>query len=375
MKLTYRSAVAIDDDSFSLNFIKEQLSKAKIETVDDFHDPLEALEQIKQGRVTPELLILDLQMPQMDGITLLNHLGDIAFKGAIIIYSGFEAKVLALAEQIACENNLTILGSLPKPFTCEQLNQLLVCHQIDDIIEPKAEVEHHFNLANGELVLTRQPQICLKTGVILSYEVLSRWRNKCGAILPPAIFIEKLEDSGEIVQFQEQLFELAMRKISEDTSDAKYSINLSMTTIDTQDVPKLVCQSAYKYNVGLDRITVEVTESRLANDMQKAKEVLIRLRIMGVMLAIDDFGTGYSTLDKLCDLPFREVKLDRRYVEDCDLSVEKQAIIKSTVDIAKSMGLRTVAEGMERIEEVEIVTALGTDIGQGYYFSKPQMWI
>jgi EAL domain-containing protein (putative c-di-GMP-specific phosphodiesterase class I)/CheY-like chemotaxis protein len=374
MKFNYQSIVAIDDDSFSLKFIEEQLHMVGMSSITCYLDPQQAFNDISQQKVQCELLILDLQMPQMDGVSFLKLLGDIKFSGAIIIYSGFEARVLALAEQIACENDLTILGSLPKPFTLTQLDTLLSIHQVDESDDTEEQTSSKFSLSHGELVLTRQPQICLKTGKILSYEVLSRWRNRAGAILPPSMFISKLEDNGEISEFQEQMFDLALKKIAQDDSDAKYSINLSMTSIDTQDVPDLIGRIAQKHQVSLDRLTLEITESRVASDMKKAKEVLIRLRIMGIALAIDDFGTGYSTLDNLCDLPFQEVKMDRRYISNCDQSPEKQAIIKSIVEIAQSMDLITVAEGMERKEEVEIVTALGTDIGQGFYFSKPQVW-
>ncbi|NTS78913.1 EAL domain-containing response regulator [Catenovulum sp. SM1970] len=373
MNIGYRNVVAIDDDSFSLSFIKEQLQQAGFESIFTYTNPELALEDIISQTIPADLVILDLQMPEMDGIRALRLLGEASFKGSIIIYSGFEQKILALAEQIACENELTILGSLPKPFTLKQLENLLESHSASPDIDAISE-SHRFCITNGELVLTRQPQYCLNTGRIVSYEILSRWRNNSGAILPPAVFIPKLEDEGEIHLFQEMLFDLAMRKISEADDNLIYSINLSMRCMDKQDVPDLVAKSASKYNVSLDRIILEVTESSVADDMLNVKETLTRLCLMGVTLSIDDFGTGYSTLDKLCDLPFKEVKLDRRYVSGCDQSTEKQAIIKSTVEIAQSMGLRTVAEGMETAEEADVVATLCVDVAQGFYFSKPQMW-
>lgn len=378
MSLKYKQVAIIDDDEFSLGYIDEQMTMAGLQSTYPFSDARMALDAIKGKQIFPDLLILDLQMPGIDGISLIKMLADVDFTGAIIITSGFEQKILELAEQIALENDLFLLGSLQKPFNQQQLQSLLHTdyQQDDEQIVVECGERHHplFSLDSGELLLTRQPQIDLKSREIVSYEVLARWRDTNGLIIPPGRFIHQLEESGEITKFQELLFDLALKKISQDVSERKYSINLSLTSISNQDVPSLICQAAYKYEVPLNRITIEVTESGIADDMLKAKEVLTRLRLLGMVLAIDDYGTGFSTLDKLCDLPFTEVKLDRRYIQDCHDSKEKQAIIESTVTIAKSMGLRTVAEGMETEAEAEMVASLSVDIAQGFHFARPEIW-
>ncbi len=379
MLLKETDVIAIDDDSFSLMFIKDQLNEAGAKSIETYLNANDALEYIRSNIDDIGLLILDLQMPEFDGISVLKSLGEINFTGHILIYSGFEQKVLNLAEQIALEHQLNMLGSLPKPFTLSQLEDVISLATVPSDSDKEKTLSQVndakvFSLDEGELVLARQPLYDLQKNEIASYEILSRWRNDDGELLSPDYFITVLEESGEIDLFQERLFDLALKKISQDHTDIRYAVNLSMTCMGSQDVPALISQFACKYNVAMEKLIFEVTESGVSESLTQAKEVLIRLRIMGLTLALDDFGTGYSTLDKLCDLPFKEIKLDRRYVTNCDQEPEKQAIIRSMVKIAQSMGLVTVAEGIETEDELNMVRALGVDYGQGYLLSKPQLW-
>ncbi len=377
MLLKDTDVIAIDDDRFSLMFIKDRLQKAGARSIETYLNASDALDYIRTDVDRIGLLILDLQMPEFDGISVLKSLGQINFSGYILIYSGFEQKVLALVEQIALDNQLNMLGSLPKPFTLAQLDDiLLLANQPSNKQEKPLEDNNvsAFSLDEGELVLARQPLYDLQKNEIASYEILSRWRTDNGVLLLPEYFITALEKSGDIDLFQELLLDVALKKISEDHSDIRYAVNLSMTCMDSQDLPALISQFACKYNVAMEKLIFEVTESGVSESLTQAKEVLIRLCIMGLALALDDFGTGYSTLDKLCDLPFKEIKLDRRYITNCDQEPEKQAIIKSMVKIAQSMGLVTVAEGIETENELNMVRALGVDYGQGYFLSKPQLW-
>jgi len=156
-----------------------------------------------------------------------------------------------------------------------------------------------------------------------------------------------------------------------DLNDMHVAVNVSMENLDRLDFPDFVASCAREMGVSLSNLVLEVTESRLMKDVRGPLDILARLRLKHVDLSIDDFGTGHSSLAQLRDLPFNELKIDRSFVRGVCRDAQLAAICEASLDIARKLGMRVVAEGVEDIDDWNFLRARGCDIAQGYFIAKP----
>ncbi len=372
---------AVDDDPFFLHFIEDKFQEIGVSNVNLFSDPNLGLESLIVKSEFSDLVLVDLQMPEIDGIAFLKLLGDAGYKGQVIVISGFESKVLHMAESIAKQRNLAILGQLTKPFSAVQLNGL-VDRALSRILaaensELAATVGNYnpdeFEINDESLCPVIQPQVCLDNESIIGYEILSRLKSSDGSIIYPSQFISDFEENGRISEFNKVLFRSSLARMAK-YENVNFSMNLSMRDLNSHRIVDDIDSLLNEYSVQANRLTIEITETCLVDNLLTAQEIATRLRLLGCSLAIDDYGTGYSTMKQLTEFPFRELKIDRQYIANCHNHEENQIIIRSTVEMAKALGMKTVAEGVETKQELEFVREAGVEIVQGYYFSKPYVW-
>lgn len=372
---------AVDDDPFFLQFIADKFDEVGIASITQFSDPKLALEFLQVNSTISDIVLVDLQMPQIDGIAFLKLLGDMAFKGQVVVISGFESKVLQMAESIAKQRELAILGQLTKPFSTSQLEGL-VDKATDRIMASKATNEHievnEFDANNFEISETTfypviQPKIELGSEHIVGYEILSRLKDGNDTIIYPNQFIPMFEQNGRISEFNQLLFRCSFAKMA-NYKDIHFSINLSMKDLSSHQFVDEIEALLKNYHIMPSRLTVELTESCVVENLLVAQEITTRLRLLGCLVSIDDYGTGYSTMKQLTEFPFQELKIDRQYITDCQINHENQALIRSTVEMAHALGMKVVAEGVETKPELGFVREAGIEIVQGYYFSKPYVW-
>lgn len=372
---------AVDDDPFFLHFIEDKFQEIGVSNVNLFSDPNLGLESLIVKSEFSDLVLVDLQMPEIDGIAFLKLLGDAGYKGQVIVISGFESKVLHMAESIAKQRNLAILGQLTKPFSAVQLNGL-VDRALSRILaaensELAATVGNYnpdeFEINDESLCPVIQPQVCLDNESIIGYEILSRLKSSDGSIIYPSQFISDFEENGRISEFNKVLFRSSLARMAK-YENVNFSMNLSMRDLNSHRIVDDIDSLLNEFGVQANRLTIEITETCLVDNLLTAQEIATRLRLLGCSLAIDDYGTGYSTMKQLTEFPFRELKIDRQYIANCHNHEENQIIIRSTVEMAKALGMKTVAEGVETKQELEFVREAGVEIVQGYYFSKPYVW-
>ena len=225
-----------------------------------------------------------------------------------------------------------------------------------------------------EFCLYYQPQIDLITGKIIGVEALIRWYHPLKGYIPPAEFIPYAEQMGYIVPISQWVLKEAVqqKKLWErkDYPKIKMAVNLSGYIFTEDTAFESICTLLKDLGVQTDEIEVEVTETAVMMELDKAKDSLERLKHMGMSIAMDDFGTGYSSLNYLQILPFDILKIDRGFIKN--ITEEKQMnIYKMVVELAHTMGLKVVAEGIETKEQKEFLIKNSCDIGQGHYFSKP----
>jgi diguanylate cyclase (GGDEF)-like protein len=232
-------------------------------------------------------------------------------------------------------------------------------------------------LHRGELELHYQPLVDLDTGSLSGFEALARWQHPDMGAISPVDFIPVAEESGLIVPLGRWALEEAARTIAkwdarkDGGSDFRISVNMSAVQMQRDDVVEAVSSALSAANVSGNRMTLELTESAFINDPAGAKRLLSSLKDLDANLAMDDFGTGYSNLAYLQQLPIDVLKIDRSFVSEMMVDKDKRAIVRTVLSLARALGMKTTAEGIESEEISEVLRRLGCSVGQGYYYARP----
>jgi predicted signal transduction protein with EAL and GGDEF domain len=229
-------------------------------------------------------------------------------------------------------------------------------------------------LDERELVLHYQPKADLSDGRIVAVEALVRWQHPEHGLLSPDQFVPLAEATGLIRELTLRVLDEALRQQRawrDDGIDIRVAVNLSARDLYDLTLPATTARLLATYDVPPTALELEITESVIVADPMRARAILSRLSEMGIVLAIDDYGTGYSSLGYLKRLPIDEMKIDRSFVMQMADDRNDAAIVRSTVELGRNLGLRVVAEGVETATAWSHLKALGCDFAQGYYLSKP----
>lgn len=216
-----------------------------------------------------------------------------------------------------------------------------------------------------------QPVIELRTGQLAGFEVLARWQRTGGELVMPDEFIPAAERAGLIRQLSRAIFTKALPAIPRSNRAQLLGFNISPTQLLDLGLSAEIESLAASVEFPLDRLVLEITESALLDDFPRAASVAHALREMGCRLSLDDFGTGYSSLTHLHELPFEALKVDRAFVNSMTRKRESRKIVASVVGLGQSLGLSTVAEGVETREQAEMLFWMGCDLAQGWLFGRP----
>ncbi|HEY4917371.1 MAG TPA: bifunctional diguanylate cyclase/phosphodiesterase [Solirubrobacteraceae bacterium] len=230
-------------------------------------------------------------------------------------------------------------------------------------------------LGRGEFLLAYQPQIELPSGRITGVEALVRWQHPEHGLLAPPRFIPLIEQTALIGPLTLALIDQALHQLvswRELGIDVQMSVNLSARNLSDAELPQQIAGILERHRVPPDRLVVEVTESAAMDDPHRAVAVLAALRATGIGISVDDFGTGNASIEYLAKLPATEIKIDRSFITDILDDPRAEAIVRSTIDLARNLGLAVVAEGIETGAVLRHLTALGCDTAQGYFISRPQ---
>jgi EAL domain-containing protein (putative c-di-GMP-specific phosphodiesterase class I) len=230
-------------------------------------------------------------------------------------------------------------------------------------------------LERKQLFLHYQPQISLRDGRIVGVEVLLRWQHPELGMIPPADFIPIAEESGQILRIGEWVLRSAIGQVKS-WMDAglppmMMAVNLSSVQFRHPHLPELVTRILGEHGLEPRYLELELTEGVAMGDAQVAIGVMDRLHERGIRISIDDFGTGYSSLSYLRRFKVYKLKIDKSFVQDIGKDPEGRAIIVAIISLAESLGLRTIAEGVETDDQLEFLRDQGCNEVQGYYFSKP----
>jgi PAS domain S-box-containing protein len=380
-ELAQLQVMLIDDDPFILNYLKRLLTARGVEQIRCASEGKAALAELQQGGAAIDVTVCDLNMPGMDGVEFLRHLADAGYTGALIIISG-NADLLPTIYELAQAHGLRILGTLAKPFTPQRFFDILYL-QLGErrsarprskvpMLRPLDVVEA---LRQCEFVPWFQPKVDAHTLKPYGAEALARWQRLDGNVISPFAFVPLMEVHGLIdelfIAMLGQTLSAARTLQENGFGDLKLAVNLAASTLGTLNLPDIIDQQLQQYQVGPDKLILEITESGLMHDARIGLDVLLRLRLKGIGLSIDDFGTGYSTIDQLRRLPFTELKVDQSFVASAAKNPASQIILQSSIEMARRLNLRTVAEGVETEQDLELIRKLGCDVVQGFLVAKP----
>jgi len=372
----------LDDDPIVGRSIAQLCEYLDIESV-AVTDPTEFFRFVTDWN--PTHIILDLVMPEMDGVQVLQQLARQSCRARITISSGVGNRVLDAARRSAVEHGLDIAGVLPKPFSVTALKEVLfsdpygfapalVADRPNNVDVPELTKEDIQNaIAERQFRLAYQPIIHCETKLLKGFEALVRWDHPTKGLIMPDRFIPMSENLGMIRQITDQVIEMALKWIGSlvNSSNLTISINISAKTLGDLQFVDVLEEKCKQARVSSDVVILEVTETAAMDDQLPALDMFTRLRMKGFHVSIDDFGIGNSSLALLARLPFSEIKIDRSFAMTSISSAESRAIIKSTVDLSHSLELSVVTEGVEDIETLDFLRDIGCDLAQGYYIARP----
>ncbi len=374
--------LVVEDDDFQRQMIVNMLRSMGAKSVGEADGGKKALKLISEDKENQvDIVICDLNMPEMDGLEFLRNLGEQQHQASIVIVSARGGKLLASAGKMAKMYGMKLLGIIEKPVLREQLKSLLAKHDrsenkwrqpanatsftLDEILQGirAKQFEPYF-----------QPKVDFKTGRIVGAEALARWIHPVHGVISPYAFIPLLEQSGNIDDLTFLMLEKAAiycRSCSDKGLMLTVSVNLSLVTLGDTLLADRIIQVVR--NAGLDPryIMLEITETAAMTDVAHALENLARLSMNGFGLSIDDYGTGYSSMQQLTRIPFSELKIDQSFVKDFSDNVALRIVVESSIDMAHKLEVKSVAEGVETQQEWDMLKNMGCDTAQGYFIAKP----
>ncbi len=320
----------------------------------------------------PQLVMLDLNMPGLDGFDLLNTLRGKAPIRSLLLVSGSDPRILLTACRIAEDLGFQKVKTLPKPVDPVMLRSVLQESYSEALSLDLPAIDRAFE--DGELVLHYQPKVDLKTGIVQSAEALLRWRHDRFGLLPPRAFMDVLVEFAQMRRLSRFVIDHGAAQVAaweKQGLNLAVAVNVNARSLDHPDIFHWLSSAFAQHGLTPDRLTIEVTETEVLGQGVKTMETMSRLRMLGVGLSLDDFGSGYSELRSLYRMPFSEIKIDGAFVAEAAKSDAGYRFFSALVGLGHSLGLQICAEGIENAEAFSAARAASCTLGQGYYVSRP----
>jgi EAL domain-containing protein (putative c-di-GMP-specific phosphodiesterase class I)/ActR/RegA family two-component response regulator len=327
-----------------------------------------------------DVVFIDMMMPGVDGIQVLDALAHNQVKSSIVLMSGTHSEVLTTAETIARRLNLHVAGVLTKPFRGRDLRRILEeqpqsARPARKALPSEINVEDLLDgLGRKEFDAYLQPVLDLASGAVVGCEALARWRSEKFSLVSPDRFIKLAATSGLLPRLTRQIVDRALgyaASLSRQGLPWKISVNLGAEDFVDRSLPEKLAEMVAAHDLPRGALVAELTESSAASNETAMLEVLARMRLKGIELAIDDFGVSYSGLERLSVIPFAQLKIDMRFIADMMTNANARTIVQSSIELARRLKMHSVAEGIETDAQLITLRQMGCDYGQGFLFAPP----
>jgi EAL domain-containing protein (putative c-di-GMP-specific phosphodiesterase class I)/AmiR/NasT family two-component response regulator len=380
MSLAGLSILLVEDHGFQRRLGLRLLADLGLTQLHEAADGFQALDLLRALPEPPDVVLVDLDMPGMDGVEFIGIVAQERLARSIAVVSAMEPALLHTVQVMAKASGLRVLGCIEKPLTPGKLTTVLSLFEteagagavVSDVVVSLDEAREA--LARGEIIPFFQPQAEFGNGKIIGVEALARWRLADGRMVPPAVFVPVMEAGGLIDELTSLMLVQSCawwKRWQARGLDLKISVNVSAHNLTGPEVADRYEAVLREHGLSPEQVILEITESSVMSDTARGLGMLARLRLKGFGLSVDDFGTGYSSLSQLSQIPFTELKIDRGFVSGAPTQPRKRAMIETSLDLARKLDLSVVAEGVETIEEWQLLAGLGCDFAQGYLISPP----
>ena len=372
--------MVVEDHGFQRRIALRLLAELGVERALEGADGLDALDVLRRQPAPPDVVLVDLDMPGMDGIECIGQIAQERLARAVVVVSALDPALLHTVQTMARAYGLRVLGSVEKPLTRDKLEDVLARFG-DHAGEQLDESEADFTvpalleaLDQGEIQPWFQPQVEFGNGKVVGVEALARWERPDGSVVRPVLFVPLLEREGRADALTERMLDEGCRWLQRWCRDGmrlKLSVNVSPLALADPAAADRYQAIVESHAVSPEDVVLEITESSVMTDAARGLGVLARLRLKGFGLSIDDFGTGYSSLAQLAQVPFTELKVDKEFVCSAHSQPRKRAVVEASLDLARKLNLTTVAEGVETVEDWQLLAELGCSIAQGWLIGRP----
>ncbi|WP_270936949.1 GGDEF/EAL domain-containing response regulator [Falsiroseomonas oryzae] len=359
----------VDDDTVTRTLVCKVGERLGFRA-EGFASPAAFLEA--SAREQPDLVVVDLAIGDSDGIAVLQGLARRRCSVPLIVSSGLDHRVLGSAVRIGRSLGLTMLDPLRKPAGPAELMAAL--RDAASKALPIRDRDLDEALGAGQLVPYYQPKLRIADRVPVGAEALVRWEHPTRGTLGPGEFLPLAESGASITPLTFMMVERAARDCATWRRlghDVGVAVNVSARCVGEPDFAERIADLVAQAGIDPGALTLEVTETAAMADTANVTTALARLRIRGFSLSMDDFGTGYSSLAELYRMPFSELKIERGFVSGMPHDRDATLITRAVVGLAKTLGLRTVAEGVETEASLELLAEMGCDVAQGFLIGHP----
>ncbi|HEX7811365.1 MAG TPA: EAL domain-containing response regulator [Burkholderiales bacterium] len=369
-----------EDHEFQRKTLVRMLQGMGVKTVLEAANGKLALEAFTDLTQPVDIIICDLDMPEMDGMEFIRHVGEAGVPVSLILSSALDRSLIASVETMTRAYGISLLGAVDKPATPQKLADLIGKHGKGPAAAKKPPIEQMpaaevaEGLAAGQFVPFLQPKVALSDGEVTGAEALVRWRHPQKGLIPPAAFIPTLEASGMIDDLTWIMLDKSAAIVAQWSKRGlpyTISVNLSLKSLDDPRLADRITETVRRQSVEPAFIILEVTETAAMTDVARCLENLARLRMKGFGLSIDDYGTGYSSMQQLARVAYTELKIDQSFVMGAAAQPRLRVMLESSMELANKLGLTGVAEGVETRQDWDLLKQLGCQKAQGYYIAKP----